>query len=101
VKRSFHLGSIGALAFFLASAHALAAETAALAPPKPKKAEQAALIGNKLPQCPDGQYVASMICKAAAPGYYLDYGMKYPAPCPDGMTSPAGAKAKTYCYKEK
>ena len=69
--------------------------------PKPvKKSEPPGLVGNKLPQCPEGQYVASMICKPAPPGYYLEHGMKYPAQCPEGMTSPAGSKARTYCLKE-
>jgi hypothetical protein len=84
------------------SASALASQPAP-PPPAPapiKKAQLPGLTGNKLPQCPEGQYVASMICKVAAPGYYLEHGMKYPAPCPNGMSSPAGAKAKTYCYKE-
>ena len=71
------------------------------APPEKKtKSELPGLVGNKLPQCPEGQYVASMICKSAPPGYYLAHGMKYPVPCPDGMSSPAGSKAKSYCYKE-
>ena len=70
-------------------------------PPKPaKKSEPPGLVGNKLPQCPEGQYVASMICKPAPPGYYLEHGMKYPMQCPEGMSSPSGAKAKSYCYKE-
>ena len=88
------------LGFLLLSAPVYAGETPA-SPPKPaKKTEQPGLVGNKLPQCPEGQYVASMICKLAPPGYYLEYGMKYPAPCPKGMTSPAGAKAKSYCRRE-
>jgi hypothetical protein len=41
-----------------------------------------------------------MICKPAPPGYYLEHGMKYPMQCPEGMSSPSGAKAKSYCYKE-
>jgi hypothetical protein len=78
-----------------------ASEPPPAAPPKPvKKSEPPGLVGNKLPQCPEGQYVASMICKPAPPGYYLEHGMKYPAQCPEGMSSPAGAKAKSYCYKE-
>ena len=61
-------------------------------PPKPS-----ALTGNALPQCKEGEYIGGMICKIAPPGYYLEHGMKYPAPCPKGMTSPAGSKAKSYC----
>ena len=87
------------LGFLLLSAPVYANEQAP-PPPKPtKKPEPPGLTGNKLPQCAEGQYVASMICKSAPPGYYLEYGMKYPVPCPNGMTSPAGAKAKSYCYK--
>lgn len=78
-----------------------ASELPPAAAPKPtKKSEPSGLVGNKLPQCPEGQYVASMICKPAPPGYYLEHGMKYPVQCPAGMSSPAGAKAKTYCYRE-
>ena len=73
-------------------------------PPKPpppaapaKKADPPGLTGNKLPTCKEGEYVAGMICKIAPPGFYLAYGMKYPAPCPKGTTSPAGSKAETYC----
>ena len=85
------------IAFLLVSSSTYASEP----PPKPaKKSEPPGLVGNKLPQCPEGQYVASMICKSAPPGYYLEHGMKYPVQCPSGMTSPAGAKAKSYCYKE-
>lgn len=72
-------------------------------PPKPapaKKTEPPGLTGNKIPQCVEGQYVAAMICKWAAPGFYLEHGMKYPAPCPPGMTSPAGAKNRSYCTAE-
>ena len=83
---------------FLLSASAFGAELPA--PPKQTKSEPPGLRGNTLPQCPEGQYVASMICKSALPGYYLEHGMKYPVQCPAGMTSPYGAKAKTYCYQE-
>jgi hypothetical protein len=100
MKRSSRLGYFAALVFILASSSSTASEPAAAPPPKPKKTEPSGLTGNKLPQCPDGQYVAAMICKVAAPGFYLEYGMKYPAQCPEGMTSPAGAKSKAYCYKK-
>lgn len=77
---------------------ALASEPPKPPPPAPaKKAEPPGLTGNKLPTCKEGEYVAGMICKAAPPGFYLAYGMKYPARCPKGTTSPAGAKAETYC----
>ena len=79
------------------STSALASEP----PPPPKPAappsKPSALTGDALPKCKDGEYVAGMICKIAPPGYYLAYGMKYPAPCPKGTTSPAGAKAESYC----
>ena len=92
--------AINFAAILLLSSPTCASETPQ-PPPKPaKKSEPPGLVGNKLPQCPEGQYVASMICKSAPPGYYLEHGMKYPVPCPSGMTSPAGAKAKSYCYKE-
>jgi hypothetical protein len=67
------------------------------APPPRKKVEPSGLTGAKLPKCPEGEYVAGMMCKKPPPGYYLDYGMKYPAPCPKGTTSPAGARSITYC----
>ena len=62
-----------------------------------KKSEPSGLTGNKIPQCPAGEYVAGMMCKQPPPGYYLDYGMKYPAPCPKGTTSPAGSRSISYC----
>lgn len=80
------------------TAPTLASEPPKPAPPAPaKKADAPGLTGNKLPTCKEGEYVAGMICKIAPPGYYLAYGMKYPAPCPKGTTSPAGAKAESYC----
>jgi len=102
VKPSVRISALSFCAVFLTSVSALASQPAP-PPPAPapiKKAELPGLTGNKLPQCPEGQYVASMICKVAAPGYYLEHGMKYPAPCPNGMSSPAGAKAKSYCYRD-
>ena len=67
------------------------------APAPKKKIEPSGLTGAKLPQCPEGEYVAGMMCKKPPPGYYLDYGMKYPAPCPKGTTSPAGSRSISYC----
>lgn len=67
------------------------------APAPKKKVEPSGLTGAKLPQCPEGEYVAGMMCKKPPPGYYLDYGMKYPAPCPKGTTSPAGSRSISYC----
>jgi hypothetical protein len=67
------------------------------APPPRKKVEPSGLTGAKLPKCPEGEYVAGMMCKKPPPGYYLDYGMKYPAPCPKGTTSPVGSRSITYC----
>ncbi len=67
------------------------------APAPRKKVEPSGLTGAKLPQCPEGEYVAGMMCKKPPPGYYLDYGMKYPAPCPKGTTSPAGSRSIAYC----
>jgi hypothetical protein len=62
-----------------------------------KKVEPSGLTGAKLPQCPEGEYVAGMMCKKPPPGFYLDYRMKYPAPCPKGTTSPAGSRSIAYC----
>ena len=62
-----------------------------------KKVEPPGLTGNKLPKCAEGEYIAAMMCKKAAPGYYLEHGMKYPAACPKATTSPAGAKSINYC----
>ena len=62
-----------------------------------KKVEPSGLTGAKLPQCPEGEYVAGMMCKKPPPGFYLDYGMKYPTPCPKGTTSPAGSRSIAYC----
>jgi hypothetical protein len=70
------------------------------AQPPAKKSEPSGLRGNTLPQCLEGQYVASMVCKWAPPGFYLEHGMKYPAPCPPGTTSPAASKAKAHCVAE-
>lgn len=100
--RRFHsIFAVIALATFILPLQGKASELPPAAPPKPaKKSEPPGLVGNKLPQCPEGQYVASMICKPAPPGYYLEYGMKYPVQCPAGMSSPAGAKARSYCYRE-
>jgi len=67
------------------------------APATKKKVEPSGLTGAKLPQCPEGEYVAGMMCKKPPPGYYLDYGMKYPVPCPKGTTSPAGSRSISYC----
>jgi hypothetical protein len=93
--------SIAALILALCLAFSPAASFAgepAPAPPAPvKKPEPPGLRGNKLPQCLEGQYVASMICKWAPPGFYLEHGMKYPAPCPRGTTSPAASKSKAHC----
>jgi len=101
MTNAYKFGAKSLLVFLLASAPAHASETP---PPKPpeqvKKSEPPGLRGNTLPQCPEGQYVASMICKSAAPGYYLEHGMKYPVQCPRGMTSPSGAKQKSHCYNE-
>jgi hypothetical protein len=62
-----------------------------------KKQEPPGLTGNKIPQCIAGEYPAGMICKKSPPGYYLDVGMKYPAPCPPGTTSPAGSRSISHC----
>ena len=101
MRPSHVIFAVIAMATFSLPLQAKASELPPAAPPKPtKKSEPPGLVGNKLPQCPEGQYVASMICKAAPPGYYLEHGMKYPVQCPEGMNSPAGAKAKSYCYRE-
>ncbi len=96
---SSYLSRLSGLALLCVAQSAFAAEPAKPPPPAApaKKADPPGLTGNILPTCKEGEYVAGMICKVAPPGYYLAYGMKYPAPCPKGKTSPAGAKAETYC----
>ncbi len=89
--------SILALPLALAPLASFASEPPPPAPAPAKKSEPPGLRGNTLPQCLAGQYVASMICKWAPPGFYLEHGMKYPVPCPPGMTSPAASKAKAHC----
>lgn len=94
--------SVLPLMLALGSVPAFANEPPPPPPPKPApvKSDPPGLTGNKLPKCVEGQYVAAMICKWAAPGFYVEHGMQYPAACPAGMTSPAGAKNRSYCTAE-
>ncbi|NDB68758.1 MAG: hypothetical protein EB015_12290 [Methylocystaceae bacterium] len=74
------------------------------APPKPKPEEKPAappkpsgLTGNLMPHCEPGSYPAGNRCKPAPPGYYAPANTKYPVPCPDGKSSPFGARGKIEC----
>jgi hypothetical protein len=92
------IGSFGVVNLRPSTAIANSEPSKTEAPAVPaKKQLPPGLTGNKIPQCPAGEYVAGLLCKIAAPGYYLDLGMKYPAPCPPGTTSPAGARSIRYC----
>ena len=70
------------------------------APEKPKPQKPSGLTGNQLPFCEIGTYPASNMCKPAPPGYYAPSGAKYPMRCPNGMTSPYGARSPNECKPE-
>lgn len=78
---------------------AISAEQKSPAPPPVpvKKGPPPGLTGAKLPQCKEGEYIASMLCKISPPDHYLEFGMKYPKPCPEGTSAPAGSKSIAYC----
>ncbi len=84
----------------LSATPASAGETSAPKGEMMQKSNSPGLIGNKLPRCEEGYYVADMICKAAPPGYYVGLRDKYPVPCPPGTHSPAGSKSAAYCKIE-
>lgn len=65
------------------------------APPKPAK--PSGLTGNSVPYCESGTYAAGNVCKPAPPGYYAPSGTKYPLRCPEGTTSPYGARGPNEC----
>ena len=67
---------------------------------KPKPAKPSGLTGNLLPFCEIGSYPAGNICKPAPPGYYAPSGTKFPVRCPDGTTSPYGARGPGECKPE-
>jgi hypothetical protein len=62
--------------------------------PRPKPS---GLTGNALPFCEMGTYVAGHVCKPAPPGFYAPSGTRYPVRCPEGKTSPAGARGIGDC----
>lgn len=98
--RSFIRFSISLVSMLVVSSLAAASQPPPPPAEKPKPPKPSGLTGNALPFCEIGTYAAGNICKPAPPGYYAPSGAKFPLRCPDGMTSPYGARSRNECKPE-
>ena len=78
----------------LAAAGYAQAKKEADAKPQPPPS---ALRGNVVPHCEPGNYPAGNICKPSPPGTYSPAETTFPIYCPQGKSSPSGARSRSEC----